>query len=196
MKNLVFVLGMLVFNFQAKAQFFDKLADKAVNAATNSIEKKVEEKSTEYTEKAADAVFEPIDKKTEKKERKGKKDKKERDSQNTYSNSDENSTSVSLDQNFFTITQNLFDKNSSELKTEKIPELDKIGNYLKENPEARISIKANLESDENAAELSDYRAMAIKTVLVRNDDVIEDFISIEISQPGKPNNRYVEIRIQ
>ncbi len=191
MKNLVFVLGMLVFSLPVKAQFFDKLADKAVDAATNSIEKKVEEKSTEYTEKAADAVFEPIDKKTEKKDRKDKKDeKKEEIKRKSDSGSQSSSASDIL------ITQPIFEQNAIALTTNDIPDLDKAGKILSANPGMRAIISAHVMSDEDATDLSEFRGMLLKTILVRKFELNEDFISLEINEPGSPNDRNVEIKFQ
>ncbi len=174
-----------------KAQFFDKLIDKAADAAGNALEKKVEKKSTEYTEKATDAVFDTAEGSPDKK---GKKEKKSGEGGKESSNSDNNS--YTSGKSTILITQAIFEKNAMSLTTNKIPDLDKAGNILNENPGMRSVINAHVESDEDAADLSEFRAMLIKTILVRKYELNEDFISIEISEPGNPNDRNVEIIFQ
>ncbi len=191
MKTLLILALFGMACIPCKAQFFEKLADKVVNAASNSIEKKVEEKSTEYTEKAADAAFDSVEGKSEKKEKKGRKENEER-----LGNTSSDTTNQQRGSKTFLITQDIFEKNAMALTTNKIPELDKVGTYLSQNPNTRAVISAHVETDEDATDLSEWRAIFIKQILVRKFELNEDFISIEISSPGKPNNRNVEIQTE
>lgn len=191
MKAFVFMALIWGSFLPCKAQFFDKLVDKAADAAGNALEKKVEKKSTEYTEKATDVVFDPIDGKSGKKEKKGMKKKTESDE-----TSHSEKKNVTSNENSILITQGIFVKNSLELTTNKIPDLDKAGYYLADNPNTRTTIIAHVQADEDAEGLSEHRAMLIKTILVRKFELNEDFISIETSKPDSPNDRYVEINFK
>lgn len=178
-KKWIFLSVLMLMSLSTKAQFLEKLADKAADAASQTLEKKVEEKASKTTDETFDKIFESDGKKEKKKKKNSRSDKEEKSTSSQEGNSHE-------------MTQILFDHNSSELKTQKIPDLMKIANYLWDNPDARLTIKAHVESDENQADLSEYRAMAIKTLLVNKYELVEDFINIEICEPGKPNNRTIE----
>lgn len=174
MKSLLIILGFSALTFQAKAHFFDKLINKATDTAANTLEKKVEDKVQKQTNETFDKVFES-------------------DKENKKSTSEQGIT-ISGGKTIL-ITQSIFEKNAMALTTNKVPDLDKAGAYLNENPNARTIIKSHVESDENAADLSEFRSMLLKTMLVRKYELNEDYISIEICEPGKPNNRNVEIII-
>lgn len=183
MKTQLIAACILIFSLQAKAQFFEKLVDKAADAATSTLEAKIEGKAQKETDETFDKVFESDKDDT----KNGKRD----NSENKKDESNENKKST--EGKTILITQSIFEKNAMALTTNKIPDLDKAGAYLSENKNARATIKSHVESGEDATDLSEFRSMLLKTMLVRKYELNEDFISIEICEPGNPNNRNVEI---
>lgn len=100
----------------------------------------------------------------------------------------------------------LFDVGSSVIKAESAGVLNEIASILNENPSLKVKIVGHTDSDGDNTknmELSEQRAMAIKTTLVRDFNVNEDALTAEgkgETQPsdpnttvaGKANNRRVE----
>jgi OOP family OmpA-OmpF porin len=100
----------------------------------------------------------------------------------------------------------LFDSGSAVIKVQSAGVLKEIAGVLNENPQLKVKIVGHTDSDGDNAknmELSEQRAMAIKTALVRDFSVNEDALTAEgkgETQPsdpnttvaGKANNRRVE----
>jgi outer membrane protein OmpA-like peptidoglycan-associated protein len=100
----------------------------------------------------------------------------------------------------------LFDSGSAVIKAQSAGVLKEIAAVLNENPQLKVKIVGHTDSDGDNAknmELSEQRAMAIKTALVRDFSVNEDALTAEgkgETQPsdpnttvaGKANNRRVE----
>jgi OOP family OmpA-OmpF porin len=100
----------------------------------------------------------------------------------------------------------LFDSGSAVIKAQSAGVLKEIATVLNENPQLRVKIVGHTDSDGDNAknlQLSEQRAMAIKTALVNDFNVNEDHLTAEgkgETQPsdvnttaaGKANNRRVE----
>jgi OOP family OmpA-OmpF porin len=100
----------------------------------------------------------------------------------------------------------LFDSGSAIIKPQSAGVLKEIAAVLNENPQLKVKIVGHTDSDGDNAknlQLSEQRAMAIKTALVNNFNVNEDHLTAEgkgETQPsdvnttaaGKANNRRVE----
>lgn len=101
-----------------------------------------------------------------------------------------------------------FDFNKSELKPESYPELDRLFNYLKENPDIRVEISGhtdNIGTDEYNLSLSQSRANTVKEYLVSKGIDSERIVSkgygktrpvaINDTDEGRQLNRRVEFKI-
>lgn len=114
-----------------------------------------------------------------------------------------------LETGSFTTNEILFDSGKATLKPSSSIVIDEIGNVLKNNPKIKVSITGHTDSDGDDKKnqlLSEQRAMAVKTELVRNFNLNEDNIQVlglGESQPisqnkteeGKKLNRRVEFKI-
>lgn len=114
-----------------------------------------------------------------------------------------------LETGSFTTNEILFDSGKATIKPSSTKIIDEIGNVLKSNPKIKISITGHTDSDgddKKNLQLSEQRAMAVKTELVRNFELNEDniqVIGLGESQPisnnkteeGKKLNRRVEFKI-
>jgi OOP family OmpA-OmpF porin len=100
----------------------------------------------------------------------------------------------------------LFDVGSAVIKSESAGVLKEIASILNENKDLKVKIVGHTDSDGDKAKnltLSEQRAMAIKTTLVKNYDVNEDHlmaegkgaslpVDVNTTAAGKANNRRVE----
>jgi len=83
-----------------------------------------------------------------------------------------------------------FDMRSSEIPTEALPELDRLIEQLKQNPNVRIRIEGHadpLEHLENN-QLSQQRAMAVRNYMIENGFSNIEVVGLGDSQPLAPNN--------
>lgn len=114
-----------------------------------------------------------------------------------------------LETGSFTTNEILFDSGKATIKPSSAPVINEIGNVLKSNQKIKITITGHTDSDgddKKNLQLSEQRAMAVKTELVRNFELNEDNIQVlglGESQPisqnkteeGKKLNRRVEFKI-
>lgn len=114
-----------------------------------------------------------------------------------------------LETGSFTTNDILFDSGKATIKPSSFKVIDEIGNVLKENPKVKIQIIGHTDSDgddKKNLELSEFRAMAIKTELVRKFELNEDNIQIvgkgetepvakNNNEEGKKQNRRVEFKV-
>ncbi|MES2748502.1 MAG: OmpA family protein [Bacteroidota bacterium] len=114
-----------------------------------------------------------------------------------------------LETGTFTTNDILFDSGKAIIKPSSAKVIDEIGNVLKGNPKIKVSITGHTDSDgddKKNLELSEQRAMAVKTELVRKFDLNEDFIEVigkgeiqplakNTTEEGKKQNRRVEFKI-
>lgn len=114
-----------------------------------------------------------------------------------------------LETGSFTTNEILFDSGKATIKPSSFKVIDEIGNVLKENPKIKVQIIGHTDSDgddKKNLELSELRAMAIKTEMVRKFELNEDFIQVigkgeteplakNNTEEGKKQNRRVEFKI-
>lgn len=114
-----------------------------------------------------------------------------------------------LETGSFTTNEILFDSGKSIIKPSSSKVIDEIGTVLKNNPKIKVSITGHTDNDgddKKNLELSELRAMAVKTELVRKFDLNEDNIQVigkgesqpiaeNKSEMGKKQNRRVEFTI-
>ncbi len=114
-----------------------------------------------------------------------------------------------LETGTFTTNDILFDSGKAIIKPSSSKVIDEIGKVLQDNPKIRISITGHTDSDgddRKNLELSEQRAMAVKTELVRKFNLNEDFIQVigkgetqplakNTTEEGKKQNRRVEFII-
>ncbi len=90
----------------------------------------------------------------------------------------------------FQLNNLLFDMRSSEIPTEALPELDRVIEQLKQNPNVRIRIEGHadpLEHLENN-QLSEERASAVRNYMIENGFSNIEVAGLGDSQPIAPNN--------
>ncbi len=109
----------------------------------------------------------------------------------------------------FTTNEILFDVGKATIKPSSAKVIDEIGKVLKENPSIKVSITGHTDSDgddKKNLELSEFRAMAVKTELVRKFELNEDNIQVigigetqpiapNTTEEGKKQNRRVEFKV-
>lgn len=114
-----------------------------------------------------------------------------------------------LETGTFTTNDILFDSGKATIKASSSKVIDEIGTVLKDNPKIKVAIAGHTDSDgddKKNLELSELRAMAVKTELVRKFDLNEDMIQVSgkgesqpiaknTSEEGKKQNRRVEFKI-
>lgn len=114
-----------------------------------------------------------------------------------------------LETGSFTTNEILFDSGKATIKSTSSKVIDEIGTVLKDNPKIKVSISGHTDSDGDEKKnllLSEQRAMAVKTELVRKFDLNEDTIQIfglgetkpvskNDTEEGKKQNRRVEFKI-
>jgi outer membrane protein OmpA-like peptidoglycan-associated protein len=114
-----------------------------------------------------------------------------------------------LETGTFSTNEILFDSGKATIKPSSSKVIDEIGGVLKDNPKIKVSITGHTDSDgddKKNLELSEFRAMAVKTELVRKFDLNEDNIQVigkgetlpvakNTSEDGKKLNRRVEFNI-
>jgi outer membrane protein OmpA-like peptidoglycan-associated protein len=114
-----------------------------------------------------------------------------------------------LETGSFTTNEILFDSGKAILKPSSTKIINEIGNVLKSNPKIKITITGHTDSDgddKKNLQLSEQRAMAVKTQLVRDFDLNEDHIQViglgesqsisnNTTEEGKKQNRRVEFKI-
>lgn len=114
-----------------------------------------------------------------------------------------------LETGSFTTNDILFDSGKATLKPSSATVIEEIGTVLKNNTKVKISITGHTDADgddKKNLELSEFRAMAVKTELVRKFELNEDNIQVigkGESQPiadnkteeGKKKNRRVEFTV-
>ncbi|HEX8575488.1 MAG TPA: OmpA family protein [Flavobacterium sp.] len=114
-----------------------------------------------------------------------------------------------LETGSFSTNEILFDAGKATIKPSSAPILAEIGKVLQENPSKKISITGHTDGDgdlKKNKELSEQRAMAVKTELVRKFNLNEDNIQVmgmgeanpvadNKTEDGKKQNRRVEFKI-
>lgn len=114
-----------------------------------------------------------------------------------------------LETGSFTTNEILFDTGKATIKPSSFKIIDEIGTALKDNPKIKVQITGHTDSDGDAKknlELSELRAMAVKTELVRKFELNEDNIQItgkgetqpvakNDNEENKKKNRRVEFNI-
>ncbi|SFB12594.1 OmpA family protein [Flavobacterium swingsii] len=114
-----------------------------------------------------------------------------------------------LETGSFVTNEILFDYGKATIKPSSSKVIDEIGTVLKDNPKIKVSISGHTDSDgdeKKNLQLSEQRAMAVKTELVRKFDLNEDNIQIfglgetqpvskNNTEEGKKQNRRVEFKI-
>lgn len=114
-----------------------------------------------------------------------------------------------LETGTFSTNEILFDSGKATLKPSSSKVIDEIGNILKENPKIKVSITGHTDNDgddKKNLELSENRARAVKTELVRKFDLNKDYIQVigkgetqpvakNTSEDEKKLNRRVEFKI-
>jgi outer membrane protein OmpA-like peptidoglycan-associated protein len=109
----------------------------------------------------------------------------------------------------FSTNEILFDTGKATIKPSSATILAELGKALQGNPKIKISITGHTDGDGDAKknmELSEQRAMAVKTELVRKFDLNEDNIQImgqgedkpvadNKTEEGKKQNRRVEFKV-
>ena len=114
-----------------------------------------------------------------------------------------------LETGTFTTNEILFDSGKAIIKPSSAKVIDEIGAVLQSNPKIKVSITGHTDSDgddKKNLELSELRAMAVKTELVRKFDLNEDLIEVigkgesqpigkNTTEEGKKQNRRVEFKI-
>jgi OOP family OmpA-OmpF porin len=114
-----------------------------------------------------------------------------------------------LETGSFTTNEILFDTGKATIKPSSFKIIDEIGTPLKDNPKIKVQITGHTDSDGDAKknlELSELRAMAVKTELVRKFELNEDNIQIigkgetqpvakNDNEENKKKNRRVEFNI-
>ena len=114
-----------------------------------------------------------------------------------------------LETGTYTTNEILFDSGKAIIKPSSSKIIEEIGTVLKNNPKIKISITGHTDNDGDENEnfkLSESRAMAVKTELVRKFDLNEDNIQVigkgeskpvadNKTQEGKKQNRRVEFTI-
>lgn len=114
-----------------------------------------------------------------------------------------------LETGSFTTNEILFDTGKATIKPSSLKIIDEIGTALKDNPKIKVQITGHTDSDGDAKknlELSELRAMAVKTELVRKFELNEDNIQItgkgetqpvakNDNEENKKKNRRVEFNI-
>lgn len=114
-----------------------------------------------------------------------------------------------LETGSFTTNEILFDSGKASIKPSSAKVIDEIGTVLKDNPKIKVQIIGHTDSDgddKKNLELSELRAMAVKTELVRKFELNEDFIQVigkgetepvakNNSEDAKKQNRRVEFKI-
>lgn len=114
-----------------------------------------------------------------------------------------------LETGSFITNEILFDSGKAIVKPSSSKIIDEIGVVLKDNPKIKVSISGHTDSDgddKKNLELSEQRAMAVKTELVRKFDLNEDNIQIfglgetqplanNNTEEGKKQNRRVAFKI-
>lgn len=114
-----------------------------------------------------------------------------------------------LETGSFTTNEILFDSGKAIIKPSSAKIIDEIGVVLKDDPKIKVSISGHTDSDgddKKNLELSEKRAMAVKTELVRKFDLNEDNIQVfglgetqpvtnNNTEEGKKQNRRVAFKI-
>ncbi|MEP7093431.1 MAG: OmpA family protein [Flavobacterium sp.] len=114
-----------------------------------------------------------------------------------------------LETGSFTTNEILFDTGKASIKPSSAKIIDEIGTVLKDNPKIKIQITGHTDSDgdnKKNLELSELRAMSVKTELVRKFDLNEDNIQVtgkgetepvakNDNEENKKKNRRVEFNI-
>jgi OmpA-OmpF porin, OOP family len=114
-----------------------------------------------------------------------------------------------LETGTFTTNEILFDVGKASIKPSSAKVIDELGKVLKENPTIRVSITGHTDSDgddKKNLELSELRAMAVKTELVRKFELNEDYLQVigkgeseplapNATEEGKKQNRRVEFKV-